>query len=425
MLERLLAGFGHIARVKKDDPKALQRTLMVTSSGIMSTLAIIWGSLYFAFGEYGGTAVVWFYAPYTYLSILLLRVTGRFDLFRASQLIFVVLLPFLLMLALGGFAQSSAVIVWALMAPLSALLFTTRKEAGLWMLVFLAEVLAGILLEPLVERTNNLPALVKNLFFAMNIGLPGTTAYVLLNHFVKQKDQALDLLEKERDVSERLLLNVLPAEIAHELKANGETRARSFDSVSILFADIVGFTRLSTEFSPAQMIALLNKVFSAFDDLAAKYNVEKIRTVGDNYMCAAGVPRASEGHAEALVSMALDMLTFLDSQSDPVARKLRFRIGINSGQAVAGVVGHSKFHYDIWGDAVNVASRMESHGIVGRVQIGRGTYELVKDKFSCEARGAIEIKGKGRLETWLVGAPVGASIGDLDSHKRARASLNG
>ena len=400
--EQVLATFARVAGVQTSNPRTLQVTLMIASSGIMATLAIIWGALYFTYGEYQGVAVVWGYAALTYLSILALRVTRRFDVFRTTQLALTVFLPFLLMLALGGFSESSAVIVWALMAPLGALLFSSRREAAIWLLVFVVEVIASLILEPLVFRINNLPALIKSIFFAMNIGLPTVTAFVLVNHFVKEKDRAVELLEREQVETERLLLNVLPAEIATELKANGRTEAQSFDSISILFADIVGFTRLSTKLSPKQTIELLNKVFSAFDDLAEQYGVEKIRTIGDNYMCVAGVPRVHSDHAELLVSMALEMLAFLNSHNESDARSLGFRIGINSGPAVAGVVGHKKFQYDVWGDAVNVASRMESHGVEGRVQIGRETYDRVKHLFDCEKRGRIDIKGRGVVETWFV-----------------------
>ena len=402
MAQRLLPNVGRFAGVNPTEPGALERTLMIASSGIMATLAILWGALYFVFDEPLGVVVVWGYAGLTYLSILLLPVLRRFRVFHYTQLTLTVLLPFILMLALGGFAESSAVLTWGLMAPLGALLFASRREAAVWLGIFVVELIAGLLLEPLVSRTNNLPELVKYIFFSMNIGFPAATAFVLLNHFVKQKDLALVLLERERSETERLLLNVLPAEIAKELKVTGRTVAQSFESISILFADIVGFTRLTNELSPTQVVELLNEVFSAFDDLAERYGVEKIRTIGDNYMCVSGVPRARSGHAESLVSMALDMLTYLESRTDGNAARVSFRIGIESGPAIAGVVGRKKFQYDVWGDAVNIASRMESHGLEGCVQIGRGTYDRVKDHFVCEPRGSIDVKNKGRLETWLV-----------------------
>ncbi len=206
----------------------------------------------------------------------------------------------------------------------------------------------------------------------------------------------LERLGAERERAERLLLNVLPAEVAAELKEHGETTARHYDGISVLFADIVGFTPLSAEMEPDEMVSQLNDVFTYFDGLADRYGCEKIRTIGDNYMVAAGVPTPRPDHALALCAMALDMLDY--SETGP----LSFRIGINSGPAVAGVIGTKKFQYDLWGDTVNTAERMESHGEAGRIQVSESTYELIKDTFTTTARGAIDVKGKGTLNThWL------------------------
>jgi guanylate cyclase len=172
--------------------------------------------------------------------------------------------------------------------------------------------------------------------------------------------------------------------------------------VSVLFADVVDFTKMSERLAPQAMIALLNEIFSYFDELAAKYEVEKIRTIGDNYMVASGAPRRRSDHAHALVAMALEMNEYLGRRGSSRTQDLRFRIGINSGPAMAEVIGHHKFHYDLWGDAVNVASRMESHGLPGRIQVGPDTFELIKDDFECEPRGLVEIKGKGMMETFWV-----------------------
>jgi len=186
----------------------------------------------------------------------------------------------------------------------------------------------------------------------------------------------------------------LPAEVAGELKRRGETTARRFESISVLFADIVGFTPLAAEMDPEEMVAQLNEVFTSFDQLADRYGCEKIRTIGDNYMVASGVPTPREDHAEALAGMALEMIRY--AEGSPWS----FRIGINSGPAVAGVIGTKKFQYDVWGDTVNTASRMESHGEPGRIQISEATNTLIKDHYATTPRGPIEVKGKGTLNTW-------------------------
>jgi class 3 adenylate cyclase len=228
-----------------------------------------------------------------------------------------------------------------------------------------------------------LPALLFPVVLVGSLGVLGLIFITLLTR-----------LAVERERAESLLLNVLPAEVAAELKERGETTAQRFESVSVLFADIVGFTPMSASMEPEEMVAQLNDVFTYFDELADRYGVEKIRTIGDNYMVASGVPSPRDDHAQALAAMALEMLKY--SATGP----LSFRLGINSGPVVAGVIGAKKFQYDIWGDTVNTASRMESHSDPGRIQISQSTYELIRDDFATTPRGPIEVKGKGTLNTW-------------------------
>lgn len=235
------------------------------------------------------------------------------------------------------------------------------------------------------------------IFFVMNFGAVSGITFVLLFYFVGQRN-----LFQEK--SDNLLLNVLPKEIVLILKNEDRTIADQYECASVLFADLVGFTPLTAELDPVEMVDLLNEIFSHFDSLAQKYDLEKIRTIGDSYMVAAGVPRPRADHAQALARMALEMRDYCVSRAATSGRPLDFRIGLNSGPVVAGVIGHTKFHYDLWGDAVNTASRMESHGVPGKIQIGRATFELIQDEFICEPRGRVMVKGKGEMETWyLVG----------------------
>jgi guanylate cyclase len=196
-------------------------------------------------------------------------------------------------------------------------------------------------------------------------------------------------------------LNILPKEIVAILRNEPRTIADHFEGASILFADVVNFTPLSATMTPTELVELLNEVFSYFDLLIEKYGLEKIKTIGDCYMVASGVPRPRTDHAQVLTAMALEMRDYV-SQHEFCGRKLTFRIGLNSGPVVAGVIGRKKYIYDLWGDAVNTASRMESHGQGGIIQITRATYELVKDEFMCEPRGTVNVKGKGEMEVWFV-----------------------
>lgn len=215
----------------------------------------------------------------------------------------------------------------------------------------------------------------------------------------------MDDLDAERAESERLLLNILPEAIAGRLKTDPGVIADQCDSVSILFADIVGFTPLSETLSAHEMVAWLNEVYSAFDSFVQRHEVEKIRTIGDNYMVASGVPTPRPDHATAITRLALDMRDYVAGLPPIKGRLVEFRVGINSGPVVGGVIGTHKFQYDIWGDAVNTASRMESHGLPGQIQVTADTHELIEDEFVCKPRGAINIKGKGEMKTWFVEGP--------------------
>ena len=224
---------------------------------------------------------------------------------------------------------------------------------------------------------------------------------------------ALNQLAAEQEKSERLLLNILPKPIADRLKQNERTIADSFPEVTVLFADIAGFTQLSARVSPQELVQLLNEIFSGFDRLVEKHDLEKIKTIGDAYMVVGGLPMPRADHALAIADMALDMQGEVERFNANHDASLSIRIGINTGPVVAGVIGTKKFIYDLWGDAVNTASRMESHGIPGYIQLTSSTYELLRDRYLFEERGIIQVKGKGEMNTFLLkGRKVAAIVGD-------------
>jgi class 3 adenylate cyclase len=237
---------------------------------------------------------------------------------------------------------------------------------------------------------------------ALNIAVGGTMVFTLLAVFASQRRAALAALRQEQARSEDLLLNILPRSIADKLKTRTQRIADQFGSASILFADVVDFTPWSERLPPTAVVGYLDHVFSHFDELAERHGLEKIKTIGDCYMVAAGVPTPRSDHARALALMALDMLATMRSDDEFGHHGLELRVGINSGPVVAGVIGRKRFLYDLWGDAVNMASRMESHGMPGRIQITRATYELLADEFECQPRGTIAVKGKGQVETWYL-----------------------
>jgi len=390
-----------------DDPDdtleiRIQKRVLVAVSTVVGLTALLWGALYFVFDEPLAASIPWTYALGVGVSLLVFAVTGRYRVFRFTQLFLILLLPFMLQLALGGFADGSAVIIWSLLAPLGALAMWGRRQALNWFLGYIALVVAAQVIQTLLPTDNNLPEWVIAVFFVANVVGASAVAFFALHYFVGQKDHALELLHIEQDKSERLLLNVLPKEIAQILKEDDQTIATRFPAITVLFADVVGFTPLSQDLSPEDLVGVLNEVFSYFDSLVDRHGLEKIRTIGDSYMVASGVPVPREDHAHALARMALDIVSYVSPTSSPATRPLVFRLGISSGPAVAGVIGKAKFQYDVWGDTVNTASRMESHGVPGKIQLSASTHDLVKDDFVCEPRGLVDVKGKGPMETWFL-----------------------
>ena len=205
--------------------------------------------------------------------------------------------------------------------------------------------------------------------------------------------------------NERLLLNILPEPIAHRLREGEAIIADRFEDVTLMFADIVDFTRMSSRMSPSELVAVLNEVFTVFDELVAEHGLEKVKTIGDAYMVVGGIPSWSEDHAERVASMALALAGSVARVEQAARLGIAFRIGIHCGPVVAGVIGTRKFIYDVWGDTVNVASRMESHGIPGRIQVTHAVRERLGGKFQFEPRGLVDIKGKGPLPTWFLLPP--------------------
>ena len=278
---------------------------------------------------------------------------------------------------------------------------TKPQRAKWWFATYVVAVGTSVWLQVVSNTQNSLPEWLRNSLFAMYVLAPTGIAFLLLRRFAHQRDLASDLLRREQERPENLLLNVLPEQVAQRLKVNADSIAEHCDSVSVLFADIVGFTPMSEALSPDAMVGVLNDVFSPVDGLAADFGVEKIRTIGDNYMVAAGLPERRDDHASALADMALAMRDYRADLPDGTS-PLMFRIGINSGPAVAGVIGTSRYQYDIWDDTVNTASRMESHSVPGAIQITAATRQMLGDAFECEHRGTIEIKGKAPMETYLL-----------------------
>ena len=380
----------------------LRKALLLSACFGFIPIVIPYVIIYGLYGELLPAAVSLNYFVLSFLGVAVFFYTRRFNILLMAQQLLVLFSPFLFMMALGGFANSSAVVIWAVICPLGTLVISTPERGPRWLVAYLVLLgLAGIL-QPYMQTETSLPPRLTDLFFVANIGGVSTMVFILLYYFVMEKDKAYRLLHLEQEKSENLLLNVLPKEIAPILKNETRTIADKYDSASVLFADVVGFTPLSAELAPTEMVELLNEIFSYFDSLVEKYGLEKIRTIGDNYMVAAGVPRPRPDHCQAMANMALDMLDYIQKRPGRNGRAINFRIGMNTGPLIAGVIGRQKFHYDVWGDTVNVASRMESQGEAGRIQITLAVHELLAMDFICEPRGKVAVKGRGEMDTWFL-----------------------
>ena len=392
-----------IARIGADpaDPGELRlrKALLVTVALMVLPAGVIWGALYWAAAERTSALLPWSYFVGSLVSLVVFHLTRSFALLRRAQLLLILLVPFLLTLALGGLAASGGVSLWSLLAPLGAVTFDSPRRAWRWFVAFLVLLIATTPLTALVRPDPAaLPEGLLLAFLAMNIGAVSLVAFVLLAIFARQREDA-------QQKADGLLLNILPPEIAELLKADSRQIAEQFDEASILFADVVDFTPLSARMTASDVVSLLDRLFTDFDALVDRYGLEKIKTIGDAYMVASGVPRRRPDHAHALAAMALEMLDLVTTHRRDDGAAIELRIGINSGPVVAGVIGRRKFIYDLWGDAVNTASRMESHGTAGQVQIAEGAYELLKDDFECQPRGLVEVKGKGAIRTWYLVGP--------------------
>ncbi|MEP6758471.1 MAG: adenylate/guanylate cyclase domain-containing protein [Actinomycetota bacterium] len=381
--------------------------LILASVGI-AAISFVWIGIYLAYGYYVAAAIPLLYQVVTLAGLLALSRTKRFDIFRTTQLAVWLILPALLQVSLGGFVASSSMVLWAVIVPLAAVALLGVRRATPWLIAFFVVLIVLALGNTrFIEHAAVFSRAVQMLFIVSNIAGLTLAAFVLLGFFVEQSQRARSELAEEQETSELLLRNVLPVTIAERLKRAEGVIAEDLDEVTVLFADIEGFTRLSAGMRPDQLVRLLDRIFSAFDVLADVEGLEKIKTIGDAYMVVGGAPEPRIDHAEAIARLALAMRRALAPIAVGIYDGLSIRIGIDTGPAVAGVIGTRKFIYDLWGDTVNTASRMESHGVPGQIQLTERAAAALDGAFELSPRGPIEVKGKGSMETFfLVGERV-------------------
>jgi adenylate cyclase len=385
------------------DEEMLRKGTLTITACLVALLAFVWVGLYGYLGIWLSAAIPLVYQVAAVFSLAFFFATKRFRFLLATQLPLMLVLPFMLQWSLGGFAAGSAVALWAVVAPVGALMFVGLRRAWPWFLGFVAlVVLSGLLEGGRILPRPAIPAGVRVVFFLLDIAGVALVVFLVLLYFVGERERMKAALDAEHERSESLLLNVLPAPVAERLKRSSGVIADGFDGVTVLFADIVGFTPLSASLSPQEVVTVLDSLFSAFDQVVDRRGLEKIKTIGDAYMVAAGVPLPRPDHAQAVAELALEMRTELARVREEINAPLDIRVGIDTGPVVAGVIGKRKFIYDLWGDTVNTASRMESHSLPGEIQVTERAWTVLRDTHRFRERGVIEVKGKGPMRTFFL-----------------------
>jgi adenylate cyclase len=393
------AGVGSLPSDPPDE--RLRKSGLVLSSLLITVLSFIWVGTYAALGLWRSALIPLAYQVVSLVGLALFARTKRYAAYRASQVAMFLFLPFLLQWSLGGFVESGAVAIWAFVAPLGALVFYGPRQAIPWFGAFLALIAFSAAIDSVLpEPSEDIPSSLVVAFFALNIFGPSITTFALLEHFVRSRDRAHALLAAEQERSETLLLSIFPRAIAERLKISRDVIAERSEDVSVVFADITGFTPVAERRPAEEVVILLDEIFSAFDELVAHHGLEKIKTIGDGYLVAAGIPTPRADHAESAARLALAMRRALAEL--PVASGLSLRVGIDSGPVVAGVIGRTKFGYDLWGDTVNTASRMQTHAPPGAIQVTERTYHRLGHSFVLEQRTGVVVKGKGEMTTYVL-----------------------
>ena len=389
-----------------DDLK-LKKSLLMLAMGLTTAAPVLWLALYWLMGLNISASLPFYYQLVSLATLIYYLVSRNFNGFRLMQLVLFLFFPFVLQWTLGNFITASGVVLWALLAPVAAILLFSARESIPWFVAYAVLIAASAVFDyQLVEtsaQTAPIPPRASVVFFALNFVSVSAIVYFLLRYAAIERERSKTKLEEahrmllaEQERSERLLLNILPGPVAERLKQDDGTIADGFADVTVMFADIVNFTTLAEGMSPNAIFAMLNKVFSSFDSLAEKHGLEKIKTIGDAYMVAGGLDEDGEiNYSEAIADMALEMRRVLAQDIQINDHRLEIRMGIGTGPVVAGVVGKKKFIYDLWGDTVNIASRITSEGVPGMIQVDQTTYRRLRNRYEFEQPQTIYLKGKG------------------------------
>ncbi|TFD80923.1 adenylate/guanylate cyclase domain-containing protein [Cryobacterium sp. Sr8] len=411
---QVVGGVGRLADLGVQSTDSSQeraaKTALTLAALLLGSFAGVWTLVYLLNGLTAAWVITLVYQVSLLLALGHFALTKRFAVFRLASLSLHLVTPIAVQVALGGFHPSSGVALWSLVAPLGALLAYGSRESLRWFAAYVVLVGGSVAVDAWgITSGVHVPTATVAIFFVANICGVSAVVFMLVRYFVRERERAIRvlaeqhaLLAEEQRRSEGLLLNILPAPVAERLKQRDGIIADRLPDVSVLFADIVGFTELSERWPPERIVEMLNGLFTAFDELADSWGLEKIKTIGDAYMVAGGLHVRQPEHTAAVAHMAFAMQQEAHRQRASAGFALELRIGIAVGPVVAGVIGRHKFAYDMWGDTVNMASRMESTGTVGSIQVSGAVYERLRADFCFEQRERVLVKGKGEITTYIL-----------------------
>lgn len=399
--------------VMESQEEKLRRSLLIFACAFMNFAVMLWLAIYWMMGINFSSNVPLAYQAISVASLVYYMKSRNFTAFRFIQLTLFLFAPFVMQWSIGSSVTSSGVMLWALLAPVGAIVVSGWRESIPWFVAYI--VLTGVsgFFDYFLSVESNLGVPLKTIgvFFALNFAAMSSIIYFLVRYFVletekikAQLDQQHALLAEEQKKSERVLFNVLPSNIAQRLKNNQGLIADGYADVTVMFADLVNFTQLTEQMSPEQMVGLLNTVFSGFDDLTEKYGLEKIKTIGDAYMVVGGLERHHTEYVADMANMAIEMREFVAHHPQLARRNLGIHIGIATGPVVAGVIGTKRFIYDLWGDTVNIASRLTDDASEGHILTDKLTYNRLRQDYLFEPPTIINVKGKGEMTSYrLIG----------------------
>lgn len=396
----------------------LRKNLLVFACAFMNLAVMLWLAIYWTMGLNFPANVPLIYQLISVASLVYYFRTKRFKPFRFVQLNLFLFAPFIMQWSIGTTVTLSGVMLWALLAPIGALVVAGWRESIPWFIAYIVmTVVSGAFDYFLSTGTDGgLSMKTINVFFALNFATMSSIIYFLMRYFVMemdkirgQLDQQNQLLAEEQKKSERVLLNVLPSSIARRLKDYQGLIADGHADVTVMFADLVNFTQLTESLSPEQMVALLNTVFSGFDELTEKHGLEKIKTIGDAYMVVGGLTHDGKDYTRDIADLALEMRQFLAGDPKLSRFNLGIHTGIATGPVVAGVIGTKRFIYDLWGDTVNIASRLTDEAVQGMIQVDKTTYNRIRHDYVFEPPATIHVKGKGEMVMYRLTARAGDS----------------